>query len=151
MSLKVKKERKSIFGLIFLSRPLLRPMSSSSSSSSVVCYFDRLPPDLFRWIVSTFFEDEQRFALVTLLVLLFVSRRFRDATRHSRRWMSYKNTAPAHWNGQQYRLGWEATTIGRVSVVEWLLDVVKFRMDEYWAYAAAEGGKNASMSTRTFG
>jgi hypothetical protein len=75
-------------------------MSSSAAAAATsvaICWFDFVPPDLFKWIVQTYLSDVP---LLFLVVSLLVSKRFKAAvewtnSKTALRLRSHRNKAPA--------------------------------------------------------
>src|SRR5580658_3848973 len=102
--------------------------------------FDRVPSDLFRWFLSNYFTTAP---LVVLLVLQFVSRRFRNSLLlSSKRLRDLKNTAPGHRAETLTNLAQEACREfgSSISLVRWLWKILRYQPRKEWCYGAAEGG-----------
>src|ERR1700693_5176915 len=101
-------------------------MQKSSNS-----FFDLVPSDLFRWFLSNYFTTAP---LVVLLVMNFVSRRFRNSLLLlsptaviSKRLRDLKNTAPGHRAETLTNLAREACREfgSSISLVRWLWKVLR--------------------------
>src|SRR5580658_8883017 len=102
--------------------------------------FDRLPSDLFQWFLSNYFTTAP---LVVLLILQFVSRRFRNSLLlSSKRLRDLRNTAPGYRSETLTKLAREACREfgSSISLVRWLWKVLRYQPRKEWCEGASEGG-----------
>jgi hypothetical protein len=103
--------------------------------------FSRVP-GLFEWFLSTHFVLNKKTLVAHLLVLLFVNKRFGEATKKMlwsplARW---RNTPPDYREEEAIKVvGETCARDGSVSLVRWFRQYIGFRPHKDWCSGASEG------------
>jgi hypothetical protein len=128
--------------LFFFFRFPLLPLSPFFSSDSTSMDSLSRVPGLFEWFLSSYFVLNKNTLLAHILVLLFVNKRFRDATEKvfSTPLAGWRNTPPAYREKEATKLvGETCCRDGSISLVGWLRQYLRLRPHSDWCSGASEG------------